>query len=221
MKPEPFILSHPLVRPLYGFLKECNASPLEKEILDCGAGGDKPPLALFYEYGYKTYGIDISDKQLELAHKFCKDRNVELNITQGDMRAIPFEDESLSFVYSINTVCHLSKKDTALAVKEIERVLKPLGLCFLNFVSVDDVGFGRGQEVDKGEFIQEEEWYPGIVKEGHVCSYYEDEEPDKYFEHFEIFRKEKRITELVIERDHHAGGSWQLADICYTAQKLV
>ncbi|MGC1120504.1 MAG: hypothetical protein WBA22_05365 [Candidatus Methanofastidiosia archaeon] len=58
------ILSHPLERPLYAFLRECNASSLEKEVLDCGAGGERPPLALFYEYGYKTLGIDTSDEQI-------------------------------------------------------------------------------------------------------------------------------------------------------------
>lgn len=215
------ILSHPLVRPLYGFLRECNASPLEKVILDCGAGGDNPPLALFYEYTYTTYGIDISDEQLELAHAFCRENNMELNITKGDIRCIPFEDESLSFVYSINTICHLTKKDTATTVKEMERVLKREGLCFVNFVSVDDVMFGQGKKVGKGEFIQEEDWYPGIAKEGHVCSYYEDEEPDEYFHNFEIIRKEKRISELQIERDHPEGGGWQIADICYTAKKLM
>jgi len=219
IKMNPFILSHPLVRPLYGFLKECNESLLEKEVLDCGAGGDKPPLALFYEHGYKTYGIDISDEQIELARKFCRENNMELNITKGDCRSIPFEDNFLSFVYSINTLCHLAKEDTATAVEEIERVLKPDGLCFINFVSVDDCYFGHGEEVGKGEFIQEEDWYPGIVKEGHICSYYEDEEPDEYFQNFEIIRKEKRINELLIEKEHPEGGDWQGADICYIAKK--
>ena len=217
MKP---IISGPSGRLLYGFLEECNASSLEKEILDCGAGGEKPPLALFYEYGYTTYGIDISCEQVELAHKFCKEHNMELNITKGDMCNIPFKDESFSFVYSVNTVCHLSKKDTAAALEEIERVLKLHGLCFVNFISVDDCWYGRGQEVNKGEFLQEIEWYPGIVQEGHVCSYYEDNEPDTYFRHFEIFRKEKRIIEVPIDRKHSEGGGWQQADIIYTAQKL-
>lgn len=217
----PLILGHPLVRPLYGFLKECNASPLEKEVLDCGAGGNHPPLALFYEHGYKTYGIDISDEQVALAQKFCKENDIDLNITKGNICNIPFRTESLSFIYSINTVCHLSKKDTATAMKEIERVLKPEGLCFINFVSVDDVCYGDGEEVGKGEFVQEFDWYPGIVKEGHVCSYYEDTEPDEYFQSFEIIRKEKRIIELPIEKSHPEGGDWQIADICYTAQKHI
>jgi ubiquinone/menaquinone biosynthesis C-methylase UbiE len=213
------ILSHPLGRPLYAFLSECNELPLEKEILDCGAGGDRPPLSLFYEYGYRTFGIDISGEQVELAQKFCKENNMELSILKGDVREIPFKDDSISFVYSINTLCHLSKKDTAVAVKEIERVLKPNGLCCINFVSIHDCMFGIGQEVDKGEFIQEEDWYAGIVKEGHICSYYEDDEPDKYFDHFEIIRKEKRIIELPIYKKHPEGGGWQGADIWYIGKK--
>ncbi|MBU7016424.1 MAG: hypothetical protein HXS44_02860 [Theionarchaea archaeon] len=34
-------ISHPLGRPLYALLRECNGYPLEKEVLDCGAGGEK------------------------------------------------------------------------------------------------------------------------------------------------------------------------------------
>ncbi|MGC1119472.1 MAG: class I SAM-dependent methyltransferase [Candidatus Methanofastidiosia archaeon] len=216
----PFILSHPLVRPLYGFLKECNDSPLKKEVLDCGAGGKNPPLALFYEQGYRVHGIDITRQQVELAQEFCIEARMNLPIILGDARHIPFKNESMSFIYSVNTLCHLSKKDTATALQEIERVLKKDGLCFVNFVSVDDCWFGHGKKVSTGEFLQEEEWYSGIAKEGHICSYYEDSEPDPYFEPFEILRKEKRITELVIEKSHPEGGGWQMADICYTVKKL-
>lgn len=213
------ILSHPLERPLYAFLRECSASSLEKEVLDCGAGGERPPLALFYEYGYKTYGIDISDEQVALAENFCRETNMKLNIVKGDILNIPFDSNSVNFVYSLNTLCHLSKKDTVLAVKEMKRVLKPQGLCCVNFSSVHDCYFGRGVEVGKGEFIQEEDWYPGIVKEGHILSYYEDDEPDTYFCDVEIIRKEKRIIEIPVDIRHHAGGGWQGADIWYIIKK--
>lgn len=43
--------------PLYNFLKHCSSTSYEKTILDCGAGGLNPPLSLFYEFEYKTYGI--------------------------------------------------------------------------------------------------------------------------------------------------------------------
>ena len=42
---------------LYKFLEYCNKSNMEKKILDCGAGGNMPPLGLFYSEGYETYGF--------------------------------------------------------------------------------------------------------------------------------------------------------------------
>lgn len=46
---------------LIGF---CNNTDLEKKVLDCGAGGNRLHLTMFYEQGYKTKGIEISDKSL-------------------------------------------------------------------------------------------------------------------------------------------------------------
>lgn len=207
------ILDHALRRGLYGFLKVCNASPLEKEVLDCGAGGRRPPLALFYEYGYKTYGIDISDSSLTAAQKFCQEYKMKLNIIKGDIRDIPFEDESLSFVYSINTIEHHSKIDIAIAMKEIERVLKPTGMCYVNFGSVDRPMPDIGREVRKGEWVK-------VRANGTESfhSYYEDQEPDSYFDSFEIIQKEKRIIDIPIDKIRGVF-NWQYADIGYIARK--
>jgi len=109
---------------LYNFLRYTNTSPLEKKILDCGAGGPDPKLTLFYENGFETYGIDISDDQIKESKDFCEREGIDLNIIKGDMRNIPFESEYFSFVFSYNSIFHLSKKDTGIAIKEIFRVLK-------------------------------------------------------------------------------------------------
>jgi len=42
------MILHRLDTPLFDFLNECNKSTLEKKILDCGAGGGAPPLAIFH-----------------------------------------------------------------------------------------------------------------------------------------------------------------------------
>jgi len=52
--------------PLYKFLKYCSDSPLEKTVLDCGAGGDDFPLQLFYEYGYRTFG-EVAENDVNFA----------------------------------------------------------------------------------------------------------------------------------------------------------
>lgn len=58
--------------PLYRFLMVCNDEAPEKTILDCGAGGESPPLSIFENYGYKTTGIEFDLKQVERAEKFGK-----------------------------------------------------------------------------------------------------------------------------------------------------
>ena len=177
---------------VYTFLRECEKSNLEKTILDCGAGGDLPPLGLFHIYGYKTYGIDISDSQLEKTTEFCKEYDIELHIRKGDMRHLQFEDESISFIYSINSMIFLTKQETQQVMNEIERVLKADGLCFVNFLSIDDEDYKQGNQIGENEFKQGGFYW---TDEEVVKSFFEDNEPDIFFHNFEILRKEKRIVE--------------------------
>lgn len=53
--------------PLYRYLSFCNESDLERTVLDCGAGGDSPPLGLFAQYGYVASGIDCNPEQIDIA----------------------------------------------------------------------------------------------------------------------------------------------------------
>ena len=180
----------------YTFLRECEKSNLEKTVLDLGAGGDLPPLGLFHLFGYKTYGIDITEKQLELASEFCKTYDINLNIRKGNMIELKFDDESISFVYSINSMIFLTKKETQKVIQEIERVLKVNGLCFVNFLSIDDENYTQGRRIGDDEFVQGDfDWTEKEV----VQSFFKDDEPDKFFKNFEILRKEKKIIERKCE----------------------
>ena len=173
--------------PVLDFLNECNKSNLPKKILDCGAGGGHPPLAIFYNEGYETHGIEILDSQIERAEKYAQENNMDFNIIKGDMRELPYEDQSFSFVFSHHTIFHMSKEEVGKAIKEMERVLVLGGLIFINFPSYDCVGYGEGTEVEKGEFLQME------FGEEVLHSYYEDREADMYFENFDFISIRKWI----------------------------
>ena len=182
--------------PLYEFLRQCNASPLERRVLDCGAGGSEPPLSLFYQHGYETCGIEIATDALAKASLFCREKEMPLQIFRGDMRRIPFAGESFSFVYSFNAIMFMTKPGIARSMGEMERVLRPEGLLYVNFVSVD--------EPDKGPFC---ETAPARVLLGSErFAQHEDDEPDTYFEAFEVLRKEKRFEDKV----HGSGRSLQV-----------
>jgi len=174
--------------PLYRFLRLCNNSGLERKVLDCGAGGVQPPLYLFSQYGYQTFGIDINKVAIKNAEDFCQinSLNVDLNIKLGDMREIVYEDDSFSFVYSFNTINHLTKKDIIKAMKEIERVLVPNGLCYVNFGSDDSELGDRGEKIGEGEYLMP---IGGNLTAQH--SFHTDDEADIYFKNFELLHKEK------------------------------
>ena len=176
--------------PLYAFLAFANrtrgeSSPQSKtKILDCAAGGETPPLGLFHEYGYETWGIDISPQQIQLAQAFGEKHNMVLNLRVGDMRQLPFDDDTFDCVYEYNSIAHLSKVDTGLAIKEMFRVLKKGGLCFVGFMSLDCWPI-LGRRVNDGEFCLIE----GDQEVTH--SAYTDNEPDQYFASWKILQKEK------------------------------
>lgn len=178
---------------IYRFLNYCNEIDLEKVVLDCGAGGKYPPLSLFADQGYTTYGIEICDSQIESADNFSKQHGLNLNIKKGDMRKLPFEDESISFVYSYNSIFHMTKSDIQKSLNELKRVLKPGGLMCVNFLTVDDQAYGEGEEVGKNEYLQMERG------DKVIHSYFEINEAENYLQDMKIVYKENRLLERIFE----------------------
>ncbi len=177
--------------PLYRFIMYCNDTNMDKTVLDCGAGGDCPPLSLFSDYGYKTYGIEFSRIQIEEANQFAIRKGQQLNIEQGDMRSLKFENGSISFVYSYNSVFHMTKIDVIKSIHEMKRVLKPNGLLFVNFLTTADFRCGTGLAYGENQYEQMDDGLPVIH------SYYEEKEADTYFDDMEILYKENRVLERI------------------------
>lgn len=175
--------------PLYRFLWYCQNNPLSNTVLDCGAGGDCPPLALFRQHGYLVRGIDLDKTQVHEANHFATQYGLHLNISLGDMRRLPFADHSFSYVYSYNSIFHMRKRDIAMAVTEIKRVLHPGGLCFVNFLTIHDVRYGAGEQVGEGEYLQKE------GTETVIHSFFHEDEAERYFEDMtRVFTENRVIT---------------------------
>lgn len=175
---------------LYDFLRYCDESPLTKSVLDCGAGGWDTTLSLFYKYGFKTFGIEIAEHNLKKALDFCAENDLQLNIFRGDMRFIPFPNESFPFAYAYNAIYFMNKPDILIAMKEITRVLKHSGLCYVNFLLVEDT--------ETWEPFDENAVARRLLKsEG--FAHFEDNEADMYFDYFDVLRKVKKWRESLVK----------------------
>lgn len=181
--------------PFYNFLSYISDSDINGPILDCGSGGPYPKQALFVQLGFDTIGIEYSEERLEMAQDYAKQHKLELPMQLGDIRSISFESNYFGYVYSWNTIFHMNKIAIKKAVDEMIRVLKPGGLCFVNFLSVDSEFYGEGEEHNTGEFLQIE----GDKKVMHT--FFTDEESDGFFDNLEIeiLYKEKRILHKKLE----------------------
>ncbi|MHA3962416.1 MAG: class I SAM-dependent methyltransferase [Candidatus Thorarchaeota archaeon SMTZ1-45] len=178
---------------VYGFLEfilekeRISGESLGRKILDCGAGGQRPPIGLFSEYGFEAFGIDISDSQVVAAKEFCEGRGLSVKFSIGDMRRIPFDDGSFDLVYEFYSMVHLTKSDILKAIREMKRVVKKGGHLFFGFASRDTWPI-TGEEREKNEF-----WLFEHDDLEVVHSFFNDDEIDEYLEGLEIMRIDKVV----------------------------
>ncbi|MFC2002706.1 class I SAM-dependent methyltransferase [Chloroflexota bacterium] len=98
--------------------------------LGCGLGWYSQKLSI-EGYG-NIIGLDFSENEIRIA----KATYNHLCFMVGTAKYLPFKNESLDFVYSINMFHHLSAKIQKIAFYEIERVLKPDGYFFLQEINM-------------------------------------------------------------------------------------
>lgn len=97
------------------------------KVLDAGCGVGGTAIWVAENYGVNVVGITITEKQVELAKKYAKGRNVEklVDFKLRDFCDTKFPSESFDKIYAIESVCHAV--DKADFLREAYRLLKPGG----------------------------------------------------------------------------------------------
>lgn len=88
----------------------------------CSMGNDTFELA---KRGFQVSGIDITEKAIELIQARFALYQMSGDFRVADAEKLPFEDNTFDVVYSFGVLHHTP--DTAGAIQEIRRVLKPNG----------------------------------------------------------------------------------------------
>lgn len=97
---------------------------IKEKILDLGCGNGRY-FPLFKEKGVDYFGIDNSEKLIEIA----RDRYREGRFQTGDVLNLMFPDDYFDKIYSIAVLHHVPSEELRVnSLKEVKRVLRPGGL---------------------------------------------------------------------------------------------
>lgn len=98
-----------------------------KKILDAGCGPGRDS-GYFSEQGYKVIGVDLSKGLLEVAKK----RFPQCKFVEGDLRNLPFEDDSFDGIWANASLVHMdTRQDVELTLGEFYRVLRQSGILYI------------------------------------------------------------------------------------------
>lgn len=91
----------------------------------CGLGYN---VAALQRAGYQTTGIDFAPQTVSILQRVAPDLDIQL----GDLRSLPFADNSFAGYWSLGVIEHFYSGYEPLA-KEMARVIRPGGYLFLTF----------------------------------------------------------------------------------------
>jgi ubiquinone/menaquinone biosynthesis C-methylase UbiE len=136
------------------FIEYGNLKP-DDYVLDVGSGIGRMaiPLTTYLSEKGKYEGFDIVKKGVDWCKKEITARFPRFNFTHIELRntlyntntemiasdfKFPYSDEYFNFVFLISVFTHMLPADVENYLREINRVLKPKGICFATFFIIDD-----------------------------------------------------------------------------------
>ena len=89
----------------------------------CGSGDFLPWLAELVGPGGRVTGVDLTAENLAVARRFGV-----AAVQQGDVRCLPYAEDSFDAVWCANTTQYLDDSELAVVLRELRRVVRPGGL---------------------------------------------------------------------------------------------
>jgi uncharacterized protein len=84
-------------------------------------------------HGFTPIGIDIKLEAALAAKKVLADCGFTGHVVVADLQSLPFQSESIDFVWSYSVIQHVHRKYACACLRDIARVLQPAGKCLIEF----------------------------------------------------------------------------------------
>jgi ubiquinone/menaquinone biosynthesis C-methylase UbiE len=136
----------------------------EDKVLDQACGVGRHSLELARRGFSHVTGLDFTQAYVKEAILKAKHEGLKVEFVHGDMKDLPFADESFDAVYNFYTSFGYfrDERDNERVINEVARVLKPGGRFLLDVVNRDYIvrNFrARGWSEYSGEYVIEERFF--------------------------------------------------------------
>ena len=112
----------------------------KKIFLDLGCGLGRHTI-LFAKNGFKVFAFDLSENAIERTKIWMNEEGLLADYKIGDMLELPYKKESMDCILCRNVISHTDTEGMKKIIKELYRVLKKDGECYLTLGSKDTWGF--------------------------------------------------------------------------------
>ena len=109
-----------------------------KNFLDLGCGLGRHSV-LFAANDFNVSCFDISEEAIKRTKDWCLKEGLKCDYKVGDMLKLPYDDEAFDSILCRNVISHTEGMKEI--IKELKRVLKPNGECYITLGSKDTWGF--------------------------------------------------------------------------------
>ena len=112
----------------------------KKGFLDLGCGLGRHCI-LFAKNGFEVFAFDLSENAIERTRDWMESESLKATYNVGDMLELPYSDGSMDCILCRNVISHTDTEGIKLVIKELARVLKKDGECYLTLGSKKTWGF--------------------------------------------------------------------------------
>lgn len=106
--------------------------------MGCGLGRHS---ILFGKNGFDVSCFDISTEAINRTKEWAEEEKLKFNYKVGDMLKLPYNNEQFDCIYCRNVISHTDTEGMKKIIKELYRVMKHDGECYLTLGSKDTSAF--------------------------------------------------------------------------------
>jgi SAM-dependent methyltransferase len=147
-------------------------------LLDAGCGTGQTAAYLYNEFNANVVGLEINPIMIEKAKQRLENQKLPIEIVQGSVEEMPFENETFDFVLSESVLAFVDKPK---ALKEFFRVLKKGGRFIANEMTINQ-NLSKMEEEEIKNFyaidslLLEEDWSRLLKETGFTNIYLKEGE---------------------------------------------